>query len=241
MRFSSVGALIMFLVLVFSLDPACRLCSSAASSKMTGDSEGVERDSSGEASPWRWPKNSTVSVFFQEGSFSDVEVEELLRGIDIWNVASEQADVGIKFVCAGETLALVTTGLAITVSRGDTWTGKHLIGQFTPILFSEHRELQIAKIEIDNAVRNLAALESLMVHELGHGMGLEDCNSCRRTTSVMAKFDGRNKSNGLDRPTLSDIIAVTNAFGNDTRGLARGLVLPLSSPGQTVQTKLGSP
>jgi hypothetical protein len=55
-------------------------------------------------------------------------------------------------------------------------------------------------------------LQGFMAHELGHGMGLQDCESCRKKKTIMNSFPGINKDNGLIAPSTCDLQVVRQVY-----------------------------
>ena len=51
-----------------------------------------------------------------------------------------------------------------------------------------------------------------MLHELGHNLGLVDCYTCKRNTTVMNQFERVNVPEELDRPTACDIAQVKESY-----------------------------
>ncbi len=56
------------------------------------------------------------------------------------------------------------------------------------------------------------ALQGFMAHELGHGMGLEDCISCKKKQTIMSAFPGINRDNGLIEPSACDLEVVRQVY-----------------------------
>ena len=63
-------------------------------------------------------------------------------------------------------------------------------------------------------------LLSTMAHELGHGMGLWDCKSCKKKQTIMNGFPGINKDNGLVEASACDLEVVRQVYQLDRRVVA---------------------
>jgi len=57
-----------------------------------------------------------------------------------------------------------------------------------------------------------AALTQAMAHELGHGMGLWDCTTCKKKQTIMNGFPGINSDNGLIAPSACDLEVVRKVY-----------------------------
>jgi hypothetical protein len=51
-----------------------------------------------------------------------------------------------------------------------------------------------------------------MAHELGHGMGLWDCETCKKKGTIMNGFPGINKDNGLIAPSRCDLVTLKDVY-----------------------------
>jgi hypothetical protein len=51
-----------------------------------------------------------------------------------------------------------------------------------------------------------------MAHELGHGMGLENCTTCKKKQTIMNGFPAINRHNGLISPSPCDLEVVRRIF-----------------------------
>jgi hypothetical protein len=69
-----------------------------------------------------------------------------------------------------------------------------------------------ASIVIDPALTNPKALTNAMAHELGHNLGLLDCFTCKRRSTVMNQFRVVNVSNDMEGPTACDVAQVRAAY-----------------------------
>jgi hypothetical protein len=69
-----------------------------------------------------------------------------------------------------------------------------------------------ASIIVDPVLTNPKALLNALVHELGHNLGLLDCYTCKRKSTVMNQFEAMNVPNGMEGPTSCDIAQVKEAY-----------------------------
>jgi len=69
-----------------------------------------------------------------------------------------------------------------------------------------------AWIDLDVGITEPKALQGFMAHELGHGLGLWDCPSCKKKQSLMNSFPGLNKTNGLIAPSTCDVATMKSVY-----------------------------
>jgi hypothetical protein len=67
-------------------------------------------------------------------------------------------------------------------------------------------------IVIDPKLTNPKALRDAVAHELGHNLGLLDCFTCKRKSTVMNQLKAMNVSNDTDGPTSCDVAQVRQAY-----------------------------
>lgn len=163
---------------------------------------------------WRWRIGTSIAIYFFQDAFTKPEKEALNAGIKVWDDAAQEVNSGIRFTYAGESPSVANCPGCVTVLKKNTWSSSRRIGEFIPLGFDGSGFLQMARIEIDNGVKDLHTLNSLIVHELGHGMGLWDCPSCTKKSTIMGTFKGRNESNGLEQPTPCDLAVVNTVFAS---------------------------
>jgi hypothetical protein len=97
------------------------------------------------------------------------------------------------------------------VQRGQP-RGRERVGElsFHSII---NRKVRLA-LTIGPTVTDLEALTSLMTHEIGHSLGLADCYECRRGTTAMSAFKGKNKGNDVFQPSECDRYVVDAGYAN---------------------------
>ncbi|HEY0321810.1 MAG TPA: M57 family metalloprotease [Pyrinomonadaceae bacterium] len=164
-----------------------------------------------EALGWRLRADKPVKVYYLKGSFSKAEAEALSRAVDNWNTALEEIDSPVVFVNSGERESIVLDGVTITVVRGMP-RGKERVGEIR--FFTKPNGSVRMTVIINPVVTDLNALTSLLTHELGHAMGLADCYECRRGTTAMSAFKGKNKGNDVYEPSACDKYVVATGYAN---------------------------
>ena len=164
-------------------------------------------------SAYYWPPDTDVKVYFSRGMFTDEQRETLLSAMKNWTTAAAETGAGIKFSYAGETENLVSCSGCLTVTRREVYKHdrKHY-AFFNPLKQESDGLLVSAWIDFDFATTSPQALQGFMTHELGHGMGLWDCTTCKKKKTIMNGFPGINRDNGLIQPSVCDLEVVKEIY-----------------------------
>lgn len=165
------------------------------------------------ANSYYWPPDSHVRVFFIRGKFTPEQREMLFTAMNTWTEAATEAGAGVKFSYAGDTDQLSHCNPCLTITRRDVnqQDRKHY-AFFNPLKQDRNGLLISAWIDFDFATTKPQALLGFMAHELGHGMGLWDCKTCKKHKTIMNSFPGINSDNGLTAPSPCDKEVVRNVY-----------------------------
>jgi hypothetical protein len=165
------------------------------------------------ANSYYWPPDTNVKVYFMHGMFTPDQQEVLFTAMKTWSEAGENTGAGVTFSYSGETDALSQCNACLTVTRREVHKQdrKHY-AFFNPLKQDRDGLLISAWIDFDFATTKPQALLGYMAHELGHGMGLWDCASCRKNKTIMNAFPGINSHNGLVEPSPCDLEVVRNVY-----------------------------
>jgi len=139
-----------------------------------------------------WPLGSTVQVYSEPG-FTPEQRKAIERALNAWNVGA------VRFEYRGEGQGQVTVRRQNVLALDK----KHF-AYFQPYI--SDGQLTAGEIFIDHRAVRPEAVESIVVHEIGHSLGLSDCKNCK---SVMRAFPSVNKSNGFVAPTELDLSVLT--------------------------------
>lgn len=161
---------------------------------------------------YHWPAGATVKVFFIRNLFTLEQHTAALEAMASWTGASNEIASGVTFVDAGDTDTRQTCESCLTIRRKDVFKqDRHHYAFFYPM--NRVGNLLIsAWIDLDFGIQKPEALKSFMAHELGHGMGLWDCESCKKNRTIMNAFPGLNKDNGLRAPSSCDLAIVRGVY-----------------------------
>ena len=171
-----------------------------------------------EALGWRWKPRARVNVYYLKNHFNVEEAEALSRAVKNWNAALIEIDSGILFNVRGERASIAEDDANITVMRG-TPRGKDRVGEVKYYSMSNGVEYMI--VTISPHVTDLDALTSLMIHEIGHSLGMADCYGCQRGTTVMAAFKDYNQGNNVYAPSECDKYVVAEGYASQIGAHAR--------------------
>jgi len=167
---------------------------------------------------WHWPAGTHVKVYLKRGMFNRNEQKAIREVMEQWNVVSELAGTGIRYEYAGE-VDQPKDGLGdLTLTRIEIMKGTN--NRYFAYFFPVHAGkglIRSAQITFDFLIKDIEALRSFVAHELGHGMGLRDCKSCKRKSTIMNGYPGVNKGNGLVAPSACDARVVKAIFEEERR------------------------
>ncbi len=161
---------------------------------------------------YHWPADTEVKVYFVRNMFTPEQGATLLEAMKTWTVKGQEDGSGVKFTYAGETERRMSCRSCLTVGRRDVYKqDKHHYAFFNPMQ-AEGQLLVSAWIDLDFGIKDPTALQGFMAHELGHGLGLWDCPSCKNKQSLMNSFPGLNKNNGLVAPSSCDLATMRSVY-----------------------------
>lgn len=200
---------------------AVLLLTSAASTATAKEARARGCTVGGNAAPlsqWRWVPRARVTVYVLRGQFNPKESERLASVVRRWDLALRQSLSGIRLKPGGETDAWVPRAGEIVVTRDRVKVDGHQVGEFRSVLRDSRGYVTAAVIALDRSIDDPRNLSALLSHELGHGFGLWDCETCSKQTTVMNgfKFPGRNVA---EAPSLCDVLQVGAAYEAPPPGL----------------------
>lgn len=165
------------------------------------------------ASSYHWPIDAEVKVYFVHEMFTSEQRDALLEVMRAWTATGNETGARVRFVYAGENDGPVNCHNCLTVRRRDVHKqDKHHYAFFNPMVLDKNGILVSAWIDLDFATTAPRAVRGFMAHEMGHGLGLWDCTTCKKKQTIMNGFPGINQDNGLLGPSTCDLEALRNIY-----------------------------
>ncbi len=165
---------------------------------------------------YHWPADAEVKVYFVRGMFTSEQSSALLEAMKTWKTADQEIGSGVRFVYAGESDSRMSCRSCLTVTRREVFKNdKHHFAFFNPMKMDEGRLLVAAWIDLDVGITDPKALRGFVAHELGHGLGLWDCPSCKEKQSLMNGFPKLNRDNGLIAPSSCDVATAKGVYAEE--------------------------
>jgi len=162
---------------------------------------------------WKWAANAHVRVYIRSADFDPEQLPYLVTALNNWNSASEQTESGVKFDYQGNTLLQRECDNCLTILRDAVFNKvtRHPT-ELRAYSASGNQIITSAAILVDPVLTNPRVLLNALVHELGHNLGLLDCYTCKRNSTVMNQFEAVNVPNDMEKPTSCDIAQVREAY-----------------------------
>ncbi len=173
-------------------------------------------------SSYHWPIDAEVKVYFVRDTFTSEQRDVLFQVMKTWTATGSETGSGVKFVYAGENDGPVSCRNCLTVRRREVHKqDKHHYAFFNPMVMDKHGVLMAAWIDLDVGTTKPRALSGFMAHEMGHGLGLWDCTTCRKKQTIMNGFPGLNQDNGLLGPSACDLATLKNIYQDERQAVDR--------------------
>lgn len=162
---------------------------------------------------WTWAANAHVKVYIVSADFKPEEIPYLLKAFQNWNSVSELTGSGVKFEYEGNTNQELSCGNCLTVMRGPVFDKAKRHATELKVFSLHHDQIiSYAVIVIDPVLSNPKTLLDAVAHELGHNLGLLDCYTCKKKSTVMNQFKTINVPNDMAMPAPCDIAQVREAY-----------------------------
>jgi hypothetical protein len=159
-----------------------------------------------------WLPDSEVKVYFSQGAFTPDQRTALLNAMTLWTQMARRSDAGVTFTYAGDTGGMPSCNNCLVVTRQNVRKYFKYFAYFTPVQRGQNGQMMSAWIVFDNATVDPQALQVFMTHELGHGMGLDNCPSCKQTATIMRSFPRINQVDRLIEPSACDLKVVRQVY-----------------------------
>lgn len=206
----------------------------AQTNPCTGDLRAPATRGAGET----WAQNSVVRVNVNSSQFSSTDLNCIKAVFESYNTAASQNASGLRFRVDYGTTAYATSvpgsgALTQSTQAGNTYSNVYQINRpqtlegTNPAAWGQtgtggEPRLTSAVTNINHNVTDCDALKMTLAHEIGHTLGLGECNGCPPRSSVMVGGVSRQNADGT----------ITRLY-NDT---SAGLTGPTPCDSQTVKT-----
>ena len=166
----------------------------------------------------RWLPNTSVTVSFVRDEFTESEKSALQAAINLWQSALSRLAVGLVFVNGSDVTSEAAPAFGQIIVRRDYQMDE---GKYGRIVASARADnyLDRASILVSGAIHEQKILRKLMMHELGHALGLRDCSDCGSGKSVMNYFSRMSilgfsiqAKRVAGKPSASDIAQVEAGY-----------------------------
>jgi hypothetical protein len=162
---------------------------------------------------WTWAANARVKVYIVSSDFTAEQIPYLLTAFQNWNYVSGLTGSGVRFDYQGSTKQQLSCETCLTVMRGQVFDKTRRHATELKAFSTRHDQIiSYAAIVIDPELRNPESLLEAVAHELGHNLGLLDCYTCKRKSTVMNQFKAMNVPNNMATPSPCDIAQVKQAY-----------------------------
>jgi hypothetical protein len=162
---------------------------------------------------WTWPANSKIDIYLRQPDFSEDYVAAVRVAVENWDAAAVESGSNVHFRFRGLTTETKTAHHNLTIIRGDIYDKK--IKHLALLQAHSMRNDQLidyALVVVDLRVQNPEVLTNVMAHEIGHSLGMLDCYTCDRKSTVMSLLKTGTESNGIAGPTACDKASVLTAY-----------------------------
>jgi hypothetical protein len=165
------------------------------------------------AGPYYWPPDSEVKVYLERDMFTPEQRRTIFEAMEAWTRAAQAMGAGVKFIFAGESDGTVNCHGCLTIKRREVNKyDREYYAFFFPLNYNRDGSLFSGWVDLDFATTDLHALKGFVAHELGHGLGLSDCTTCKKKQTIMNAFPGINRDNGLVAASACDLDVVKRVY-----------------------------
>lgn len=162
-----------------------------------------------------WRPNTLIRVYLVKDMFTPQERDVLFNAFKIWTNAAQKVEAEVSFVYGGDSEGPAICDYCLTIGRKEFKKSQNIYAMFSPSALDADYHIRTAAIDLDFGVKNSQALLGIMLHELGHGMGLADCNHCKKKQTIMRGPPSIDRDNGLTEPSACDLEVVRRIYHPD--------------------------
>ncbi len=138
-----------------------------------------------------WPPGTPITVVINSSHFAtSAEQDAIKQAFRIWQDANPNSAVTFTFTAATQQPPPGQDLNTNYVHRFNSPTGAESNIAFTGSATSEGNRTTSAVTAIDPTVTRLQTITQLMLHEIGHTFGLDDCLDCTHASTIMSRPAG---------------------------------------------------
>lgn len=138
-----------------------------------------------------WPPDKTITVIINSTDFPTAEQRNSIeQAFTAWQNANPASTVTFAFTTATAQPAPGQDLHTIYVQRGSSPTGGDTNIAFTGSPTTQGNRTTSAVTTIDTSVTRLQTIMQIMLHEIGHTFGLDDCLDCASASTIMSRPAG---------------------------------------------------
>lgn len=135
-----------------------------------------------------WGHGANVTVVINPNDFpTAAEREAIQQAFTIWQSANTNAGVTFTFTMGSNPQG---ANNSYYVRRGPTTTGGGTNIAFTGSPSTEGNRITSVMTVLDSTITRVATLTNIMLHEIGHTFGLDDCETCAPGSTIMSAYEG---------------------------------------------------
>ena len=135
-----------------------------------------------------WPKGTHVTVIINPTAFpSNQDQEAIKAAFATWENANKNSGVTFSFTTGPQPAPGQEINTYYITRRNTTTGGDTNIG-YTGSPSTSGNKTQFAVTIVDSTMTRASTITNMMVHEIGHTFGLDDCMSCSQGSSMMSAY-----------------------------------------------------
>lgn len=135
-----------------------------------------------------WPPGTNVTVIINPTDFSSTDQRNAIQAaFDTWHDANPNSGVTFSYT-TGTQPAPGSQLNTYYISRGTTTTGGDTNIGYSGSPSTSGNRTQSAVTIVDSTITRLSTITEMLLHEIGHTFGLDDCLDCAQGSTIMSTY-----------------------------------------------------